>query len=129
MSGTMSSSKEVTMNTTKLVPALQELSDSLLKLVCLKPHHSQPIKGQLRNNDVDMFSYLKRFIHLKILYWGGCVPKAGDAKRTTMCPSFSRNSQVICSYILTGWEKGSYIILQGLSLCHILQEIEHWKQS
>lgn len=90
MSGTMSSAKEVMMNTTKLVPALEELSDILLKSVCLKPHHSQPIKGQLRNNDIDVFSYLKGFIHLKNLYFGGCVPNAGDMKRTPMCPWFSR---------------------------------------
>lgn len=83
-----------------MVAALEKLSDSLLKFLCLEPYPSQPIKGQSRNNDIDVFSYLKGFIQLKNLYWGGCVPRTGDAKRTTMCPSFSRNSQVVCPYIL-----------------------------
>ena len=52
------------MNTTHLLQGLKELSVGLLKLVCFKPPHTQPRKSQVGGKGIDVFSYLKGFIHL-----------------------------------------------------------------
>lgn len=72
VSGTLSSSKEVTANTANLVPALNVLSVSLLKLLCFKPPYSQLIKRQLGDKGIDVFSYLKGLVPLINLHRGGC---------------------------------------------------------